>query len=199
VVDNTSVLIGYFDEDKEHLVLEKDAEFVDDSFPSKKVVVHPILGGSVVLITILVLALIVAVHILTLLYNKFSYIRASSYRVGQLTFIGCYMIVLCLLCFTLQKISSTPVISTTTLCVIQVWSLSLGFTLILGTVAAKTWRLYRIFCHLRKPGKLLHDWVLIVVVFVLATVDVVLCSVWTAEFRITTVHHEVRLQMALSK
>ena len=191
VVDNTSVLIGYFDEDKEHLVLEKDAEFVDDSFPSKKVVVHPILGGSVVLITILVLALIVAVHILTLLYNKFSYIRASSYRVGQLTFIGCYMIVLCLLCFTLQKISSTPAISTTTLCVIQVWSLSLGFTLILGTVAAKTWRLYRIFVHPWKPGSFLHDWVLMTVVLVLTAVDVVLCSIWSAKFKFTMIQQNI--------
>ena len=80
--------------------------------------------------------------------------------------------------------------NTTPLCVIQAWCLPLGFTLILGTVTAKTWRLYQIFVHLKKPGKFLTDWILIVVVLALAGVDIVLCTVWTAAFQFTTPHHE---------
>ena len=190
VLDGNSVPIGYFDENKEQLMLGGDGEFIPISFPSKVLVVHYVLAGCFVLITIFVFVLIATVHILTLWYNKFSDIRASSYRIGQLTFIGCYMIVMCLLCFTLQKISPAITESTTALCVIQVWCLSLGFTLVLGTMAAKTWRLYRIFIHLWKPGYLLHDWALITVVLVLATVDVVLCSVWTAKFNFSTVSQE---------
>ena len=58
-------------------------------------------------------------------------------------------------------------------------------------MTAKTWRLYRIFVHLKKPGKFLRDWLLIVVVILLATVDIILCSVWTAKFRFYTLDHEV--------
>jgi gamma-aminobutyric acid type B receptor len=199
VVDNTSVLAGYYDEDKQEIVSVGDAQFVENSFESMELVVHPALASLFLLLTILALALIVGTHVGTLVFSSFPAIRASSYRLGQLAFIGCYLIVLCFLCFTIREVTTSTSVSITSLCVIQAWCLPLGLTLILGTLTAKTWRLYRIFCHLRKPGKLLHDWVLIVVVFVLATVDVVLCSVWTAEFRITTVHHEVRLQMALSK
>ena len=51
-------------------------------------------------------------------------------------------------------------------------------------------RLYYIFMHLRTLGKLLNDWVLIGVVILLAAIDVVLCSIWTAGFMFSTVEHK---------
>ena len=191
VMDGTSVPIGNYKEETEELVIFGDGEFVEGSFELTELVIHPALASLFLLITFLALVLIVSTHVATLVFSSFPAIRASSYRLGQLAFIGCYLIVLCFLCYTIREVATSTSVSITSLCVIQAWCLPLGLTLILGTLTAKTWRLYRIFRNLRKPGKLLHDWVLIVVVFVLATVDVVLCSVWTAEFHITTLHHDV--------
>ena len=191
IINNKSILVVYFDETKEELLLVGDVILVEYSFPSKELVIHPVLAGIVIFITILVLVAIVTVHCLTIVYSKFSEVRASSYRVGQLTYIGCYLIVLCLVCFTVQKVAPTKSVNTTSLCVLQAWSLPLGLTLILGTVTAKTWRLYRIFVHTWKPGNCLHDRTLMTVVVFLAAVDLLLCSVWTAEFQFTTLHQEM--------
>ena len=67
----------------------------------------------------------------------------------------------------------------------QAWTLPLGLTLILGTLTAKTWRLYRIFFLLKKPGKFLQDRVVIAVVLALAGIDVILCLVGLSDSRFT--------------
>ena len=190
VVNNSTVEAGYYDEFEDDLVTFKAADFVEGSFASKELVVHPALASLSLLIFVGVVALIISTHILTLVFYKFPDIRASSYRLGQLAFIGCYLIALCFLCFTVEKVAPTTSVNTTSLCVIQAWSLPLGLTLILGTVAAKTWRLYFIFIHPRNPGKFLHDKVLMTVVLILASFDVVLCSIWTAEYKFTTSRQE---------
>ena len=187
VVKNNSVPIGNYSEDREELLIVGDATFVESSFESKELVVHPALAGLFLLIATVALVVIISVHILTLVYNKFSSVRASSYRLGQLAFIGCYIIVLCSVCFTAQKLAPSTSVHTASLCVIQAWSLPLGLTLILGTVTAKTWRLYHIFIQFKKPGNLLQDEILIIAVVSLAAVDVILCLVWTktSEFTIS--------------
>ena len=190
IVDNYSILVGYYDEDKDELDLSKDANFIKSSFQSMELVVNPTLASFFLLSFLLVLAIIISTHVATLAFHNFPDIRASSYRLGQLAFIGCYLIVFCFLCFTIEKVAPSTSVDTTSLCVIQAWCLPLGLTLILGTVTAKTWRLYCIFVHLKSPGKFLDDKVLVTGVLLLASVDIFLCSVWTAEFKFTTLHHE---------
>ena len=97
---------------------------------------------------------------------------------------------MCFLSFSIEKVALSTSIDTASLCVIQAWTLPLGLTLILGKVTAKPWRLYQIFFLLKKPGRLLQDKFLISFVVVLAAIDVILCSVWTAEFKFTTLQHE---------
>ena len=191
LVDNISVLVGYYSEDTETLtIVDENAEFVENSFDSEELLVHPALATVLLLLTAIALTLIIIAHVITLVYRNFSSIRASSYRLGQLIFIGCYIVTLSIVCFTVQKAASTTSVNITSLCVIQVWCLPLGFTLILGTMTAKTWRLYRIFVHLKKPGKLLTDWVLIIFVLLLVGIDVILLIIWTAAFPFTTKSRE---------
>ena len=190
VVDNDSFLVGYYSEEREQLLKVRDAKFIESSFKSKELVVHPALASLFLLLIAVVLVLIASMHTLTLIYSNFPSIRASSSRLGQLAFIGCYMIALCSLCYTVQKVVPSTTVDTASLCVIQAWSLPLGLTLILGTVTAKTWRLYHIFVQLKRPGKLLQDKMLIVIVLTLAAVDVILCSVWSGTFKFTTSNRE---------
>ena len=191
VLNDTSVKVAQYDEVEEILVLLEYGRFIEASFEETELLVHPALATLVLLLLAVMLVLIFSTHILTLVFYKFPTVKASSYRLGQLAFIGCYLIALCSLCFTVQKVSPTTSVNTTSLCVIQAWSLPLGLTLILGTVTTKTWRLYRLFVHRWKPGKFLHDWVLMTVVVVLAAADVILCSCWAANSELVVVRHEM--------
>ena len=189
-VDNVSLIAGYYSQEDGKLEIVGSPKFVKNRFESEELLVHPALAAVFLLLTAVALVLIITAHVLTLIYRNFKAIRASSYRLGQLAFIGCYILTMSTVSFTVQKAGPTSLVDTTSLCVIQVWFLPLSITLILGTVTAKTWRLYRIFVHLKKPGKLLTDWMLIVIVLALAGVDIVVCIIWTTVFQITTLSRE---------
>ena len=190
VLDNVSILIGQYSEEQEILEIVGSPKFVKSNFESRELLAHPALAALFLFFTAIALLLTITAHLLTLIYHKYKDIRASSYRLSQLSFIGCYIITISTVCFTVQKALPTSSVNTTALCGIQAWCIPIGLTLILGTVTAKTWRLYRIFVHLRKPGKFLNDWVLIIAVLTLVTVDIVLCTVWTTVFPFTTEHLE---------
>ena len=191
IQDGEYVLIGIYTENGHRLTLEPNAKFVESSFRSVELVVHPALASLCLIATIVALVLVIAAHILTLAYRNFHSIRASSYRLGQLAYLGCYIVILCFLCFTISKAAPSTSVDTAALCALQVWTLPLGLTLILGTVTAKTWRLYQIFFLLKKPGMFLKDWVLMVVVLVLTAVDLILCTALTLKFNFTTLRHEM--------
>ena len=178
LINNDSILIGYYSEETTELQVVGSGEFIESTFESEELLVHPALASLFLFIAFIALLLIIISHFLTLTYHKSTSIRASSYRLSQLTFTGCYLLTISIVTFTVQKVAPTSTVSFISLCAIQAWFVPLGFTMILGTVTAKTWRLYRIFIHLRKPGKLLADWVLIIGVLALASVDVILCTVW---------------------
>ena len=55
-----------------------------------------------------------------------------------------------------------------------------SFTLTVGTVTVKTWRLYRIFVHYLDPGKFLTNPSLTLAVLLLASIDIAIAIVWTA-------------------
>ena len=185
LIDNTSNLVGYFDENEQKLVTMEKANFVDNSFESIELLVHPALASLYLLATVVLLVLVIVTHVLTLVYHSFKSIKATSYRLSQLAFVGCYIMVNCLVCATVQQVTPSNKIDTNSLCVFQSWLLPLGVTLVLGTVTAKTWRLYRIFVHRWNPGRFLQDWVLFTAVLVLAAVDIIMCSIWTATFPFT--------------
>ena len=191
LVDNASILVGIYSEHEGSLTIVHDGDFVDNSFESVELLIHPVLASLFLLLGVVALVLIIVTHTLTLVYRKFPAVKASSYRLGQLAFIGCYIIAFCFVCFTVQKTASMSTIDFVSLCAIQAWCLPLGLTLILGTAAAKTWRLYRIFMHLKKPGKFLTDQALITIVVLIAAIDIALCTVWTLQFPFMALKHEI--------
>ena len=46
-------------------------------------------------------------------------------------------------------------------CSLYAWAFSMGYSLIFGTVCGKAWRLYRIFIHFNRPGRLISNPILI--------------------------------------
>ena len=192
-MNNASIHIGSYSEDVGKLLIEGERNFVDSFFDSYDLVVHPALAILFLLFTAIALTLIFSVQAMTLYFRSFPAVKASSYLLGQLSFVGCYILIVCYLCFTVQKAAPTTSISKASLCAAEAWCLPLGLTLILGTVTAKTWRLYRIFVQLKKPGKLLKDNMLIMGVLSLAA-DVTLCSVWTGMSKFSTLKQERNTQ-----
>ena len=187
MVNHKYSLVGYYSEDTQQLLLVQDTNFVDNSFESVELVVHPALASLFVFVMVVALVLVVGAHVMALANSKFVTIRTSSYRLGQLIFIGCYVIAVSYLCFTTYKVATTASVNITSLCIIQAWTLPLGLTLILGTLTAKTWRHYRIFFLLKNPGKFLQDRVVRAVVLALAGIDVILC-----DYRIQILHDSSR-------
>ena len=187
VLGNISVSIGHF---AVKLYVSKDGDFVGGEFESVELVVHPALATFFLLLTAVAVILIVTAHILTLVYHDFKSIKASSYRLSQLIFIGCYLLAITILALTVEKVSPSSSVNIPFLCGLQAWCLPTSLTLILGSVGLKTWRLYCIFIHLKKPGKLLSDWSLIVMVLILVSVDLILCLTWTVVDPFTIEHRE---------
>ena len=189
-INNTPVCIAYYPEEEKpsNTCTLEAAEFITDTFNQKRVLINPALAVFFILCTVVALGLIVSTHVLTIVYRTFSAIRASSYRLRQLTFLGCYTLAFCMVCVTLTRgvpLSSESIVP---LCVTHVWCVSVGLTLILGSVAAKTWRLYHIFIQMKKPGKFLSDWGLITYVLALVGINVVICGVMTRVYEFTIQH-----------
>ena len=189
-INNTPVCIEYYPEEEKpsNTCTLEAAEFITDTFNQKRVLINPALAVFFILCTVVALGLIVSTHVLTIVYRTFSAIRASSYRLRQLTFLGCYTLAFCMVCVTLTRgvpLSSESIVP---LCVTHVWCVSVGLTLILGSVAAKTWRLYHIFIQMKKPGKFLSDWGLITYVLALVGINVVICGVMTRVYEFTIQH-----------
>ena len=130
--------------------------------------------------TAAVLLLVMCMHILTLLFRNHKPVKASSYKLLQLTFIGSY---LCLLSIVAHSfvVSFSADIQNETTC--HFWhilnaSLSLGTMLISSTLCVRTWRIYKIFVYYRNPGSCLSDTSLTLVVCVCASVVILIAVLW---------------------
>ena len=179
VIKNCSHLVGNFSEDSGKLVLADKVQFIKSNFETVELLVHPALATFFLLLTFVALVLILIMHILTLVYRNFKSMKASSYRLSQLIYTGCYVLIFSIVAFSVEKSALTTSVNKPALCTMQIWCLPISLTLIVGSVALKTWRLYRIFIKLKKPGKFMSDYSLIAAVLILVAVDVVLCLSWT--------------------
>ena len=63
---------------------------------------------------------------------------------------------------------------------VWIWLIPLSFTMIMGIVTLRTWRLYRIFTHYLNPGKLISNPGLITILAIFILIDLLIAAVWTA-------------------
>ena len=134
------------------------------------------------------LFVVVTLHILTFMYRNTKTAKATSPKLVHLAFVGGYAFIAILMLWCISwAIDLGPETDAAICQVIWAWGLPLTFTLTLGIVTVRTWRLYRIFVHYLDPGKFLSNPALTLAVLLLATVDIAIAIVWTAvdhmEFR----------------
>ena len=128
-----------------------------------------------------VFVVVMILHILTLLYRHSEHIKASSPKLIQVAFLGEYIFIMAVLLYNIQRIKVYSSREGTIICqLLWMWSLPLCFTLKMGIVIVRTWRIYRIFKHYLDPGRFISNSALLTILLVLVMVDILYAVVWTA-------------------
>lgn len=176
-INGTAVEVAYYD--GTHLKTTDTLHTINDSFTDRIMTIG--LTEFIIYLVVVIIELfgVIIMHILTIKYRTHQAVKASSPKISQLTFIGMYLFLLIIFIYTLRNYLLFNDDTTVILCSIM-WGyiLPISFTLAFGTVAVRTWRLYRIFTHYLNPGKYIADRYLLTFVFIFVSVDVLLGTIW---------------------
>lgn len=179
VMDNNKVVkVGYFLDDKHFEVLE-EAVFIENSFKMVELGIPTYLAALLILLSLIGLVLLIMLQALTIAYRDYKSVKATSPRLTHLIYIGCYLLTIAALTTVLLHTLPSSHIHYPFMCTLDLWAFLCGLTLLLATVCAKTWRLYRIFVHYLDPGQWLSDKVLLVYILVVTGISVALCLSWS--------------------
>ena len=164
-------------------IVNTTAKFVDDSFNSTTVLLHPAIAAVGLFVSTFAFLLTAVFQVINIAYCECKSIKASSPRLNHLIFSGCYMITTAVVIYTIQaaflpNFTSDKIIGSV-FCNAFAWCLNIGYTCILATILVKLWRLNYVFLNSFKK-QYLTDEVLVVVVIALLTLEIVLCIVWAA-------------------
>ena len=131
---------------------------------------------------------IIALHVLTVVYRNEPSVRASSTKLSHFAFAGTYVLLFGLMLFVFTEVREHPPEVVGAYCqTIWAWAYPIGFTLTIGTVTVRTWRLYRIFTHYLDPGKLISNPALISMILILLSIDIIVAVVWSAADPLTLI------------
>ena len=158
-------------------------EIIKDSFPKSTDTIRPAVSAVFFLLVFIHFVLLVSIHIVTLVFRNKKSVKASSNGMNQLVFAGNYLLLCAIFLnnFLAAAVNHIGNESVGRLCqATWPWTLSIGSTLVVGSISLKTWRIYRIFIHYRHPGKLLSDKALTLFLSLLIAIDVFLATIWTA-------------------
>ena len=176
----TEEALGIYNESGLHLVGVTKDTFINDTFQETPVTVHLAIGTILLLAISAVLIITVLIHLTNIVYYNFKPIKATSPNLSHLIFSGCYLLLVSMIFFVIKDVFDFSAIAYGVLCNLYTLCISLGFTLVFGTICAKIWRVYRIFRHFRseRAGGAISDNALILFVILLLFVDMSLGIIW---------------------
>lgn len=121
------------------------------------------------------------VLLLYLYYRNEPEIKATSVTLSMLMFLGCYIITFYMLMAILYTQSLVPSNSPFNICLGLLWSGLTGtsLTLILATLLVKMLRVYHIFNHFGKVGKMYNDITLLFYVLLLISPNIIIHTIWS--------------------
>ena len=144
------------------------------SLPHKGIISFFLVIQSIELIIVAVL------HVLTLLYRNTRMVKASSPKLIQSAFVGTYTLILTMMLFTLFFAKEhSPIVGILICQSVWSWLMPLTFTLTMGIVSLRTWRLHRIFTHYLNPGKSISNPALFSALLIMVSIDAFIGTVWT--------------------
>ena len=172
---------SYYNEESNNITLYDPAQvngsvFIKDTFDEVVLTAPKPLVYFILLLLLFGFLLTLALNVATCAYRKVGSVKASSTKLSQVAFIGCYFQALSLL-FAVLIYGFTGMINCDAVCILQQLldiTLSVGLTVLLGAICVRIWRLYRIFNRYKNPGKLLSDQYLILGTIILVVIDLAL-------------------------
>lgn len=194
--------VGYYDRLNESIMLMSGGreEFISGEFLHETTIdtAPKYLAPPVLLVTALSFVLVLTLQILTLRHRHSKPVKATSPKMSQLAFVGCYVQVLGAVANIMVDAYADHISPQANCALWHVLNISaaLGTTLIFGTVCARTWRLYRIFEHYNDPGKFVSERALVSLIMIFVFVDAVVSTVWvfTDPFTPCTVKYRTDFQ-----
>ena len=158
--NNSTVKIGEYDGIQNNLSLWNISE---ESIPTDDFVVRYNLLNTVYAIYIYTVASLLFVFVTLMLclmlgLHNTPHVRAMSPFLSLLIFLGCYQLLFASIFETIHQF--IPQLDTTTytaLCFLEYWSSQNGVNLITATVLMRLVRIYHVFTHFGKTGKLWQD------------------------------------------
>jgi len=155
-----------------------NSNFINSRLDKRIIKVPTFVAVLFIFVTLGGVTLTVTTHIATITFHRRRSVKASSPKLTQVAYIGCYVIPISTLSYiTVESFHFPPRDHCNVYHVINS-AVFIGATLVFATMCVKTWRLYRIFVHFQNPGRLISDHVLFIFIMVCLFVEVVLSTVW---------------------
>ena len=164
-------------------VNQSTAVFVTTSFEEVHTLVSLPLAAVLIVVDTIAALLVLGIHFVNTAYRYHKAIKASSTRLNHFAYAGCYLILLATLMYTITETFPVSRHAKSVMCNAFPWALSIGLTLVFGTVTAKTCRLYfihRCALNFRKENVVwMNDNALAAFIIIMALLPVTLCTAWT--------------------
>ena len=184
VKDNRSYFIGYYQDNIVNLT--SNASFISSTFTELIVSVHPAVSYTFFVLSIIVLVYTAGLHFIFILYKDVKCIKASGQILPHLIFSGCYLLILVTFVSTMaysnftgdNLASHVQVIFFGVTCNLVYWKLTLGLSLILGSLCAQSWRLYWLFNNTLQIHVLLSDFYLTLFASFIVCLNAVILTTW---------------------
>ena len=167
------------------LTLYPNASFIPAEFDPVYLTPHISLGIIVVIaVTLLCLALL-ACQVAYIVWGQYKTVKAASPNLNHLIFSSCYLSLVGVVVYTsafifidVSELEDSDVIIPVHCSALQ-WSSTTTYSLMFGTLCAKTWRIHRIFNGFSaSPMKRLSDRILVSIALVPLAVDVIMNILW---------------------
>jgi gamma-aminobutyric acid type B receptor len=180
---SVSKKIGFYRSEELTILPNANPDFIDDDFPHTLQRLNTGIAVLFIIIEITALLLAIPAHVINVVYRNYMTIKASSYRLNQFVFVGCYLVVISAVFYTLSETIKLHSTTQTGLCNFILWTANTGLTLILATVCLKTWRLYYIFKKkdvMTLNKTLIKDKTLAGFILLLFLGDILIGVIWTS-------------------
>ena len=177
--NGTATQVGSYNPVTGQIVLDQEIDPIQDvneilrikknSVPIPVTVILLIVTGVCIIFTTIMLVLFIY-------YRRSAEIKATSFNLSFLMFVGCYLLFFSTLFHTASDLIDY---NGPFFCNIVAWCASLGSNFVYGTMLVRMLRAYRIFSYFRRMGrKRWSDWFLCVVVLIIVGVDALLLLIW---------------------
>ncbi|XP_074647707.1 uncharacterized protein LOC141903485 [Tubulanus polymorphus] len=126
-------------------------------------------------------------------YRHLRLIKMSSPNINLLLLLGGALAYLSCSVYGLNSLNTSvdSAQSSSVICQIWCWMVNIGFSLLYGSMFAKSWRVYRIFRNTTVKRIVIKDGILIGIVFTLVVVDVIVLGAWQGFDPLEFVHEEI--------